>query len=51
MNGMTMQTKIIFPASKAIDESQAYRMVVKQVMWDSDVYIDLCYVIGSDPAE
>ena len=41
---------VIFPAAKEIAESKIPE-VVKRVFIDSDNYVDLCYVVGSDPAE
>ena len=40
----------IFPTAKAIHDAQIPH-VVKAVIEDSDVYVDLCYVAGSDPDE
>lgn len=40
----------IFPTAQAIAEANI-PLVVKQVIQDSDVFVDLCYVIGSDPEE
>lgn len=41
---------VIFPAAKAINEA-AIPVAVKEVFGQSDLFIDLCYVVGSDPAE
>ena len=41
---------VIFPAAKEIAESKIPE-VVKRVFIDSDLYVDLCYVVGSDPKE
>lgn len=41
---------VIFPAAQTIKEAQI-PMAVKQVFADSDVFPDLCYVVGSDPEE
>jgi hypothetical protein len=40
----------IFPAAKTINEARIPQ-AVKEVFAQSDVFIDLCYVVGSDPAE
>ena len=40
----------IFPTAKAIHDAQIPQ-IVKAVIEDSDVYVDLCYVAGSDPDE
>ena len=40
----------ILPTAKTIHEAQI-PAVVKQVIEDSEVYVDLCYVAGSDPDE
>lgn len=40
--------EFIFPAEKAIATAQIPE-IVKRVFGDSDVYVDLCYVVGSDP--
>jgi hypothetical protein len=40
--------EVIFPANKSIQEANI-PMAVKEVFAQSDVFIDLCYVIGSDP--
>jgi hypothetical protein len=40
----------IFPAAKTINEAPI-PAAVKQVFADSDLFIDLCYVVGSDPDE
>lgn len=42
--------EVIFPAAQAIRDAQM-PSVVKQVFGDSDVFTDLCYVVGSDPDE
>jgi hypothetical protein len=39
---------VIFPANQAIQKAQI-PIVVKEVFAQSDVFIDLCYVVGSDP--
>lgn len=41
---------VIFPANKAIQEARM-PLAVKEVFAGSDVFVDLCYVVGSDPAE
>lgn len=41
---------VIFPTNQAIEDAKI-PIAVKQVLYDSKVYIDLCYVIGSDPDE
>jgi len=41
---------VIFPAAKAINEAQI-PAAVKEVFAGSDLFIDLCYVVGSDPDE
>jgi hypothetical protein len=41
---------VIFPANQAIQTAKMPQ-VVKEVFAQSDVFIDLCYVVGSDPAE
>jgi cell division septum initiation protein DivIVA len=41
---------VIFPASQAIQNAQI-PIAVKEVFGQSDVFIDLCYVVGSDPDE
>ena len=41
---------VIFPASRAIQTAKIPQ-VVKEVFGQSDVFIDLCYVVGSDPDE
>lgn len=40
----------IFPAAQAIKDAQI-PAAVKQVFADSDHFVDLCYVVGSDPEE
>lgn len=42
--------EVIFPAVKSISES-AIPLIVKDVFDKSDVFVDLCYVVGSDPDE
>ena len=42
--------EVIFPASQAIQNAQIPQ-AVKEVFGQSDVFIDLCYVVGSDPEE
>lgn len=42
--------EVIFPTAEAIGKANIPQ-VVKQVLEDSDVFVDLCYVIGSDPDE
>ena len=39
---------VIFPTSKAINEAQIPPFV-KDIFGQSDVFVDLCYVVGSDP--
>ncbi|WP_348269747.1 hypothetical protein P8936_16490 [Edaphobacter paludis] len=41
---------VIFPASQAIENARI-PLAVKEVFAQSDVFIDLCYVVGSDPEE
>lgn len=41
---------IIFPTAEAVSKANI-PPVVKQVINDSDVFVDLCYVVGSDPEE
>jgi hypothetical protein len=41
---------VIFPANQAIQNAKM-PLVVKEVFAQSDVFIDLCYVVGSDPEE
>ena len=41
---------IIFPTAEAVSKANI-PPVVKQVIDDSDVFVDLCYVVGSDPEE
>jgi len=41
---------VIFPAGEAIHGAKI-PAAVKQVFEDSDVFLDLCYVVGSDPDE
>lgn len=41
---------VIFPAAKTINEAQI-PLAVKEVFAKSDMFIDLCYVVGSDPDE
>jgi len=41
---------VIFPANQAIQKAKMPQ-VVKEVFGQSDVFIDLCYVVGSDPEE
>ena len=41
---------VIFPTAKAIGEANI-PPAVKQVIEDSDVFVDLCYVLGSDAEE
>jgi hypothetical protein len=41
---------VIFPAAKAISEAQI-PPAVKEVFSQSDLFTDLCYVVGSDPEE
>ena len=42
--------EVIFPTAKTINEARIPQ-VVKEVFADSDLFIDLCYVVGSDPDE
>lgn len=42
--------EVIFPAAKAINEAKI-PLAVKEVFAQSENFIDLCYVVGSDPAE
>jgi hypothetical protein len=41
---------VIFPAAKTINEAKI-PLAVKEVFAQSDLFIDLCYVVGSDPDE
>jgi len=41
---------VIFPTSKSIHDAQI-PVAVKEVFGQSDVFVDLCYVVGSDPEE
>ncbi len=41
---------VIFPAAQTINEAKI-PLAVKEVVAGSDLFIDLCYVIGSDPDE
>lgn len=41
---------VIFPANQAIQNAKM-PLVVKEVFAQSDLFVDLCYVVGSDPAE
>jgi hypothetical protein len=41
---------VIFPAAKAIQDAQM-PLAVKEVFAQSDVFTDLCYVVGSEPDE
>ena len=41
---------VIFPAAKTINEAQIPQ-TIKDVFAQSDVFTDLCYVVGSDPEE
>lgn len=41
---------VIFPANQAIQTAQI-PLVVKEVFAQSDLFVDLCYVVGSDPEE
>lgn len=41
---------VIFPTNQAIQNAKI-PAAVKEVFAQSDVFIDLCYVVGSDPAE
>jgi hypothetical protein len=41
---------VIFPTSQAIENAKI-PLAVKEVFGQSDVFIDLCYVVGSDPDE
>lgn len=41
---------VIFPAAKTISEAKIPR-AVKEVFEGSDLFVDLCYVVGSDPDE
>jgi hypothetical protein len=41
---------VIFPAAKTINEAKIPQ-AVKEVFAGSDMFIDLCYVVGSDPDE
>jgi len=41
---------VIFPTAKAIQDAQI-PLAVKEVIGQSDVFTDLCYVLGSDSAE
>lgn len=42
--------EVIFPAAQAINDAKI-PPVIKQVFADSDVFADLCYVVGSDADE
>jgi len=42
--------EVIFPAAKTINEAKIPQ-AVKEVFAQSDLFIDLCYVVGSDPDE
>jgi hypothetical protein len=42
--------EVIFPAAKTINEAKIPQ-AVKEVFAGSDLFIDLCYVVGSDPDE
>jgi hypothetical protein len=42
--------EVIFPASQAIQDAKI-PLAVKEVFAQSENFIDLCYVVGSDPAE
>ena len=42
--------EVIFPAAKQINEAKI-PLAVKEVFAGSDLFIDLCYVVGSDPEE
>jgi hypothetical protein len=42
--------EVIFPAAAAVSEAKI-PLVVKEVFAGSDLFTDLCYVVGSDPKE
>ena len=42
--------EVIFPAAQAINEARIPQ-AVKEVFSQSDLFVDLCYVVGSDPDE